>query len=145
MVLITDIEINARHNLLLQTIGVLQMEIEAYQTVSLFFILIPVIILLAILQLGFFTLYNGRFHPMSTILDAATTNDKEAGEYKYEVQIFTVNLLHTYSLLNFICVSLGSIIELAEKQQYVKEASKDDNEEVELRKNEVAMETVEIN
>ena len=51
----------------------------------------------------------------------------------------------TYSLLDFICVSLGSIIELAEKQQYVKEASKDDNEEVELRKNEVAMETVEIN
>ena len=82
LVLITDIEINARHNLLLQTIGVLQMEIEAYQTVSLFFILIPVIILLSILQLGFFTLYNGRFHPMSTILEAATTNDKEAGEYK---------------------------------------------------------------
>ena len=81
LVLITDIEINARHNLLLQTIGVLQMEIEAYQTVSLFFILIPVIILLSILQLGFFTLYNGRFHPMSTILNAATTNDKEAGEY----------------------------------------------------------------
>ena len=50
-----------------------------------------------------------------------------------------------YSLLNFISVSLGSIIELAEKQQYVKEASKDDNEEVELSKNEVAMETVEIN
>ena len=81
LVLITDIEINARHNLLLQTIGVLQMEIEAYQTVSLFFILIPVIILLSMLQLGFFTLYNGRFHPMSTILDAATTNDEEAGEY----------------------------------------------------------------
>ena len=81
LVLITDIEINARHNLLLQTIGVLQMEIEAYQTVSLFFILIPVIILLSILQLGFFTLYNGRFHPMSTILDAATTSDKEDGEY----------------------------------------------------------------
>ena len=89
-VLITDIEINARHNLLLQTIGVLQMEIEAYQTVSLFFILIPVIILLAILQLGFFTLYNGRFHPMSTILDAATSSDKD-GEYIYNVQIFSIN------------------------------------------------------
>jgi len=54
---------------------------------------------------------------MSTILNAATTNDKEA----------------------------GSIIELNGKQQNVIETSKEDNEEVELSKNEVAMETVEIN
>ena len=40
---------------------------------------------------------------------------------------------------------LGSIIELSEKQQNAIEASKDDNEEVELSKNDVAMETVEIN
>ena len=48
-------------------------------------------------------------------------------------------MLHNLSLF------LGSIIELAEKQQNVIEASKEDNEEVELSKNEVAMETVEIN
>ena len=48
-------------------------------------------------------------------------------------------MLHNLSLF------LGSIIELDEKQQNVIEASKEDNEEVELSKNELAIETVDIN
>ena len=51
-------------------------------------------------------------------------------------------VVRCYIILLFF---LGSIIELDEKQQNMIEASKEDNEEVELSKNEVAMETVEIN
>ena len=48
-------------------------------------------------------------------------------------------------LHNFSVYFLGSIIELAEKQKNVIEASKEDNEEVESSKKQVDMETVEIN
>ena len=66
---ITDYGINARHALLLETIGVLQLEIEAHQKIGLYvWIFVPIIIVMTIMQFGFFTLYNGQFHPFNKII-----------------------------------------------------------------------------
>ena len=62
-----------RHYLLEHTIGPLQMEIDAIQTAKWLFLCIPIVILLTLIQLGFFTLYNGRLHPMSKILGVTST------------------------------------------------------------------------
>ena len=54
----------------MDTIGVLEIEVEAYQKIDLFvWIFFPIIIVLTILQFAFFTLYNGQFHHMSKILN----------------------------------------------------------------------------
>ena len=87
--MITDVKIYERHYVLESTIGPLQMEVDAYQTAKLLFLCIPTVILLTLIQLGFFTLYNGRLHPMSKILDAASTKetkevDKRSGR-KYQI------------------------------------------------------------
>ena len=56
----------------MDTIGVLEMEVEAYQRIDLYvWIFVPIIIVMTILQFAFFTLYNGQFHPMNKILTAA--------------------------------------------------------------------------
>ena len=87
--MITVGKIYLRQYLLEHTIGPLQMEIDAYQRAKLLFLCIPVVILLTLIQLGFFTLYNGQFHPLSKILDAASTKEtKEVDERsgrKYQI------------------------------------------------------------
>merc|ERR1712051_711703 len=77
-----------RHDLLERTIGPLQMEIDAIQTAKWLFLCIPTVVLPTLIQLGFFTLYNGRFHPMSKILDVASTIEtKEGGRSQSKYQI----------------------------------------------------------
>ena len=86
--MITDGKMYMRHYLLEHTIGPLQMEIDAIQTAKWLFLCIPTVVLLTLIQLGFFTLYNGRFHPMSKILDVASTKEKKEGERsqsKYQI------------------------------------------------------------
>ena len=73
--MITDGNMNSRHHLLEDTIGPLQMEIDAIQTAKWLFLCIPTVVLLTLIQLGFFTLYNGRLHPMSKILDVGSTKE----------------------------------------------------------------------
>ena len=87
--MITDGKMYMRHYLLEHTIGPLQMEIDAIQRAKWLFLCIPIVILLTLIQLGFFTLYNGQFHPLSKILDAASTKetkkvDKRSGR-KYQI------------------------------------------------------------
>ena len=86
--MITDGNMYWRHQLLEDTIGPLQMEIEAIQTAKWLFLCIPTVVLLTLIQLGFFTLYNGRFHPMSKILDVASTKEMkedERSQSKYKI------------------------------------------------------------
>ena len=87
--MITDGKIYMRHDLLERTIGPLQMEIDAYQTAKWLFLCIPILVLLTLIQLGFFTLYNGRLHPMSKILDATSTKETkkvdETSGRKYQI------------------------------------------------------------
>ena len=84
--MITDGKIHMRHDLLEHTIGPLQMEIDAFQTAKWLFLCIPVVILLTLIQLGFFTLYNGPMHPMSKILDVAKTKEvDEISQIKYQI------------------------------------------------------------
>ena len=78
-----------RHDLLENTIGPLQMEIDAIQRAKLLFLCIPIVILLTLIQLGFFTLYNGWLHPMSKILDVGSTKETkevdERSQSKYQI------------------------------------------------------------
>ena len=87
--MITVGKIYLRHYLLEHTIGPLQMEIDAYQRAKLLFLCIPVVVLLTLIQLGFFTLYNGWLHPMSKILDVGSTKETkevdERSQSKYRI------------------------------------------------------------
>ena len=86
--MITDGKMYMRHYLLEHTIGPLQMEIDAIQTAKWLFLCIPIVILLTLIQLGFFTLYNGLFHPMSKILDVESTKETkedERSQSKYQI------------------------------------------------------------
>ena len=84
-------KIYLRHYLLEHTIGPLQMEIDAYQRAKWLFLCIPVVVLLTLIQLGFFTLYNGWLHPMSKILDVGSTKETkevdERSQSKYQIVI----------------------------------------------------------
>ena len=65
-----DYGILERHSQLDNTIGVLDMEMESYERSKLMaWIFYPTWILLTIVQAICFILYNGRFHPLSKILD----------------------------------------------------------------------------
>jgi hypothetical protein len=87
--MITVGKIYLRHYLLEHTIGLLQMEIDAYQTAKWLFLCIPTVILLTLIQLGFFTLYNGWLHPMRKILDVGSTQETkevdERSQSKYQI------------------------------------------------------------
>ena len=76
---------------MLQTIGVLQMEIEAYEAAYLFLLSIPIIILLTILQLVFFILYNGRLHPMNKILEAVSPKNLDGADEEKELERLASN------------------------------------------------------
>ena len=86
--MITVGKIYLRHYLLEHTIGPLQMEIDAYQRAKWLFLCIPVVVLLTLIQLGFFTLYNGWFHPMNKVLYVASTKETKEDERshsKYQI------------------------------------------------------------
>ena len=58
-----------RHNLLARTIGYLDMEQEALDTgYRIFFSALAFLIVGTLLELKFFQLYNGTFHPFANIL-----------------------------------------------------------------------------
>ena len=64
------------------TIGSLEMEKEAYYKSGIFsWAFIPTYIIMALIQFGFFCLYNGSFHPMYCVVATETTgNDKNDEE-----------------------------------------------------------------
>ena len=75
LVYFLDYGVLARHRQLDDTIGVLDMEMESYEKSKLMaWIFYPTWILLTIIQAICFILYNGRFHPLSKILDEQTDN-----------------------------------------------------------------------
>ena len=76
-----DYGILERHSHLDNTIGVLDMEMESYERSKLMaWIFYPTWILLTILQAVCFILYNGKFHPLSTILDGCNVEKKGASK-----------------------------------------------------------------
>ena len=65
-----DYRILERHIELEETIGVLDMEMESYEISKMMaWVFYPIWILLTIVQAICFILYNGKFHPLSKILD----------------------------------------------------------------------------
>ena len=59
-----------RHVLLYNTIGVLPEELEAYNLILvLVYVSTLCLLFLTIMELGFFYLYNGKFHPFASILE----------------------------------------------------------------------------
>ena len=67
-----DTNIDNRQKFLAETIGPLDMEIEAWN-LSFYFawIFYPIFIVMTGLQFLFFNLYNSKHHPLSMILDGA--------------------------------------------------------------------------
>ena len=72
-----DLGILERHIQLDDTIGVLVMETESYEVSKLMaWVFYPTWILLTIIQAICFILYNGKFHPLSKILDGCEVQRK---------------------------------------------------------------------
>ena len=72
-----DFGICERHIQLENTIGALEMEMESYEKSKLMaWIFYPTWIVLTILQVICFILYNGKFHPLSKILDGGNVERK---------------------------------------------------------------------
>ena len=72
-----DNRILERHIELEKTIGVLDMEVESYELSKLMaWVFYPTWILLTIVQAICFILYNGKFHPLSKILDGGKFKEK---------------------------------------------------------------------
>ena len=72
-----DYRILERHIELEETIGVLDMEVESYELSKLMaWVFYPTWILLTIAQVICFILYNGKFHPLSKILDGCEVQRK---------------------------------------------------------------------
>ena len=72
-----DYGILERHTQLDDTIDVLDMEVESYQLSKLMaWVFYPTWILLTIVQAICFILYNGKFHPLSKILDGCEVQRK---------------------------------------------------------------------
>ena len=73
-----DVRILERHNQLEDTIGALNMEVEALERARLLsWMLFPVWIFLSVLQAICFALGNGDFHPLLSIIDSH--DDKDEG------------------------------------------------------------------
>ena len=64
----TGINVSKRHNILLNSIGVFPEETEAYQKIQLMTGLgYSLLVVLTLVQVWLFYLYNGRFHPFAKI------------------------------------------------------------------------------
>ena len=80
-----DYGILERHSQLDDTIGVLDMEMESYEKSKLMaWIFYPTWILLTLVQSICFILYNGRFHPLSNILDGCIDIQKSNTDFDGE-------------------------------------------------------------
>ena len=80
-----DYGILERHNQLENIIDVLDMEMESYELSKLFaWIFYPTWIILTIIQAICFILYNGRFHPLSNILDGCIDIQKSNTDFDGE-------------------------------------------------------------
>jgi hypothetical protein len=78
----TDQNILERHNHLNATVGFLQMEEDSLTTAYYFsWVFFPTWIILTIVQIVCFILYNGRLHPLARIIDESEAND--TGKSKY--------------------------------------------------------------
>ena len=76
-----DYRILERHIELEETIGVLDMEVESYELSKwMAWVFYPTWILLTIVQAICFILYNGKFHPLSKILDGCEVQRKGMSE-----------------------------------------------------------------
>ena len=72
-----------RHEELNDTVGFLQMEEESLETAYYFsWIFFPIWIILTIVQIVCFVLYNGRLHPLARIIDESEADDTGKGKYK---------------------------------------------------------------
>ena len=73
-----DFRILERHNQLEETIGALDMEVEAFKRARLLsWMLFPLWIFLSVVQAICFALGNGDFHPLHSIIDSH--DDKDEG------------------------------------------------------------------
>ena len=78
----TDRNILDRHNHLIATVGFLQMEEDSLRTAYYFsWVFFPAWIILTIVQIVCFFLYNGRLHPLAKIIDKYEVD--ETGKSKY--------------------------------------------------------------
>ena len=83
MVSFLDYGILERHSQLVNTVGVLDMEMESYELSKLMaWIFYPTWILLTITQAICFILYNGKFHPLSKILGGFNVERKGLSQSK---------------------------------------------------------------
>ena len=84
-----DYRILERHLNLEKTIGVLDMEVESYELSKLMaWVFYPTWILLTIVQTICFILYNGKFHPLSKILDGCEVQRKGISELGLYFRLF---------------------------------------------------------
>ena len=78
----TDQNILERHSHLNATVGFLQMEEDSLRTAYYFsWVFFPAWIILTIVQIVCFILYNGRLHPLARIIDESEVDD--IGKSKY--------------------------------------------------------------
>ena len=86
-----DYGILERHSQLDDTIGVLDMEMESYEKSKLMaWIFYPTWILLTIVQAICFILYNGRFHPLSKILDGKPSQQNKKLALKIGIETYQI-------------------------------------------------------
>ena len=82
----TDQNILDRHNHLNATVGFLQMEKDSLRTAYYFsWIFFPIWIILTIVQIVCFILYNGRLHPLARIINESKVDD--TGKSKYWIYL----------------------------------------------------------
>ena len=78
----TDQNILDRHSHLNATVGFLQMEEDSLTTAYYFsWIFFPTWIILTIVQIVCFILYNGRLHPLARIIDESDVDDIDKSKY----------------------------------------------------------------
>ena len=81
-----DYGVLKRHNQVDSILGALEIEKESFQKAQLFsWVFFPIWILLALVQLVCFVLSNGRFHPLTTILEACNGGEEGKCESNYFV------------------------------------------------------------
>ena len=97
-----DYRILERHIELEETIGVLDMEVESYELSKLMaWVFYPTWILLTIVQAICFILYNGKFHPLSKILDGCNVERKGMSQSKNLDYLHILSILYILSFIYF--------------------------------------------
>ena len=101
----TDYGVLERHTQVDSILGALGIEKKSFQISQLFaWIFFPIWIMLAIVQAICFLLSNGRFHPLSKLLERCDTSSE--GNYAYireDIENLGTNT-QTYSHIKFQCI-----------------------------------------